>query len=147
MRNRKMNEQASEKQISYIKILIEQTGAEAPDYNTLDKAQASKLIGELKAEKESRAFAFGSTFYIPGQALDQIERRHKLAKRFIERNMTDKSYHLRPNAVWDRLDPEWHKHLDYIIFANEWREAQAIYQNTLYEEFDWIEWECLANCG
>jgi hypothetical protein len=45
---------ATEKQINYIKILVEQTGTDAPDYSTLDKDQASKLIGDLKTQKETR---------------------------------------------------------------------------------------------
>jgi hypothetical protein len=38
---------ASEKQINFVKSLVEQKGAEAPDYDSLTKSQASGLIEDL----------------------------------------------------------------------------------------------------
>lgn len=38
---------ASEKQVNFVKSLVEQKGAEAPDYDTLTKSQASGLIEDL----------------------------------------------------------------------------------------------------
>jgi len=45
---------ATEKQINYIKILIEQTGADTPDFSDMSKADASSMISELKARKDNQ---------------------------------------------------------------------------------------------